>query len=481
MGRSSKSVYKGLRDYSGISTLICQLTNSSDGHKETMFGVGYGSFIITNGHLFRRNNGMLTVKTWHGEFVIHNTTQLKIHFIQGRDVILIRMPKDFPPFGKRNLFRQPKREERVCMVGTNFQEGGSGSGSILWHEMWHEGLEEASRLYFGERNVKGMFEVLEPLHAMMERGPQTLKETSFNQAYGRDLMEAQEWCRKYMKSGNVKDLLQAWDLYYHVFRRISKQEGRGSLLTCGDVEENPGPGVQVETISPGDGRTFPKRGQTCVVHYTGMLEDGKKFDSSRDRNKPFKFMLGKQEVIRGWEEGVAQMSVGQRAKLTISPDYAYGATGHPGIIPPHATLVFDVELLKLEGGSGSKSLRATVSESSMILPEGKGSFWIHWITTQDGFCGLPLVSVNDGHIVGIHGLTSNDSEKNFFVPLTDGFEKEYLENADNLSWDKHWFWEPSKIAWGSLNLVEEQPKEEFKISKLVSDLFGNTVTVQGSA
>ncbi|XP_011798781.1 PREDICTED: peptidyl-prolyl cis-trans isomerase FKBP1A isoform X2 [Mandrillus leucophaeus] len=101
-------------------------------------------------------------------------------------------------------------------------------------------------------------------------------------------------------------------------------------------------GVQVETISPGDGRTFPKRGQTW------MLEDGKKFDSSRDRNKPFKFMLGKQEVIRGWEEGVAQMSVGQRAKLTISPDYAYGATGHPGIIPPHATLVFDVELLKLE-------------------------------------------------------------------------------------------------------------------------------------
>uniref|UniRef100_A0A8L2UIH3 peptidylprolyl isomerase n=2 Tax=Rattus norvegicus TaxID=10116 RepID=A0A8L2UIH3_RAT len=96
------------------------------------------------------------------------------------------------------------------------------------------------------------------------------------------------------------------------------------------------------------GRTFPKRGQTCVVHYTGMLEDGKKFDSSRDRNKPFKFTLGKQEVIRGWEEGVAQMSVGQRAKLIISPDYAYGATGHPGIIPPHATLVFDVELLKLE-------------------------------------------------------------------------------------------------------------------------------------
>ncbi|XP_064598762.1 serine/threonine-protein kinase mTOR-like [Liolophura sinensis] len=95
--------------------------------------------------------------------------------------------------------------------------------AILWHELWHEGLEEASRLYFGERNVKGMFSTLEPLHGMIERGPQTLKETSFNQAYGRDLIEAQEWCKKYQKTGNVKDLTQAWDLYYHVFRRISKQ------------------------------------------------------------------------------------------------------------------------------------------------------------------------------------------------------------------------------------------------------------------
>uniref|UniRef100_H0Z984 peptidylprolyl isomerase n=1 Tax=Taeniopygia guttata TaxID=59729 RepID=H0Z984_TAEGU len=109
-------------------------------------------------------------------------------------------------------------------------------------------------------------------------------------------------------------------------------------------------GLEVpRSVEQGDGRrTFPKRGQTCVVHYTGMLEDGKKFDSSRDRNKPFKFVMGKQEVIRGWEEGVAQMSVGQRAKMTISPDYAYGSTGHPGIIPPNATLIFDVELMKLE-------------------------------------------------------------------------------------------------------------------------------------
>jgi len=107
-------------------------------------------------------------------------------------------------------------------------------------------------------------------------------------------------------------------------------------------------GVDVESIAPGDGRTFPKTGQTVVVHYTGTFQDGKKFDSSRDRGKPFTFKIGHGEVIKGWDEGVAQMSVGQRAKLTCSPDYAYGARGHPGVIPPNATLFFDVELIRLE-------------------------------------------------------------------------------------------------------------------------------------
>lgn len=95
--------------------------------------------------------------------------------------------------------------------------------AILWHELWHEGLEEASRLYFGEHNAQGMFDTLEPLHKMMERGPQTSKESSFKSAYGRDLNEALEWCKKYQISQRVKDLTHAWDLYYHVFRRICKQ------------------------------------------------------------------------------------------------------------------------------------------------------------------------------------------------------------------------------------------------------------------
>nr|BAN10294.1 polyprotein [Passion fruit woodiness virus] len=241
----SKSIYKGLRDYNGISTLVCQLTNSSDGHNESVYGIGYGPYVITNGHLFRRNNGILKIKTWHGEFTIMNSTQVRIHFIEGRDVILIRMPKDFPPFARKNLFRGPIKEEKVCMVGTNFQD---------------------------------------------------------------------------------------------------------------------------------------------------------------------------------------------------------------------------------------KSLRATISESSIILPEGKSSFWMHWISTKDGECGIPMVSTNDGAIVGIHGLTSNESEKNFFVPFEDQFEEKYLKNAEALTWDKHWLWQPEKIVWGSLNLVTEQPREEFKVSKFVEDLWGAVST-----
>lgn len=104
-------------------------------------------------------------------------------------------------------------------------------------------------------------------------------------------------------------------------------------------------GVEIETLQDGDGQTFPTRGQTVTVHYTGTLTDGTKFDSSRDRNAPFQFVIGVGQVIRGWDEGVAKMSVGQRAKLTCSSDYAYGDRGYPGVIPPGATLVFDVELI----------------------------------------------------------------------------------------------------------------------------------------
>ena len=95
--------------------------------------------------------------------------------------------------------------------------------AVLWHELWHEGLEEASRLYFGDRNIEGMFATLAPLHEMLDQGPETLREISFAQTFGRDLQEAREWCYTYRQSGDVGDINQAWDLYYQVFRRIARQ------------------------------------------------------------------------------------------------------------------------------------------------------------------------------------------------------------------------------------------------------------------
>merc|ERR1712168_1600473 len=107
-------------------------------------------------------------------------------------------------------------------------------------------------------------------------------------------------------------------------------------------------GVEIETLQAGDGTTFPKPGQRVSCHYVLTLTDGKKIDSSRDRGQAFEFSIGRQEVIAGWDEGVAKMSKGQRAKLTISPDMGYGAQGVPGCIPPNSTLVFDVELLNFQ-------------------------------------------------------------------------------------------------------------------------------------
>lgn len=88
-------------------------------------------------------------------------------------------------------------------------------------------------------------------------------------------------------------------------------------------------------------------GKRVKVHYTGTLTNGQKFDSSLDRGRPFEFVLGQGQVIRGWDEGVAGMSVGERAKLTCTADFAYGEDGFPPVIPANATLVFDVELIKL--------------------------------------------------------------------------------------------------------------------------------------
>jgi peptidylprolyl isomerase len=111
-------------------------------------------------------------------------------------------------------------------------------------------------------------------------------------------------------------------------------------------------GLKITDTQVGTGAT-PKTGQICVMHYTGWLYEngakGKKFDSSVDRGQPFEFPIGRQRVIPGWDEGVATMKVGGKRTLVIPPELGYGARGAGGVIPPNATLIFDVELLDVKG------------------------------------------------------------------------------------------------------------------------------------
>ncbi|QCG75828.1 polyprotein [Sweet potato virus E] len=122
VSHESKSLFRGLRDYNPIASVICHLINEADGRTSDSFGIGYGGLIVTNRHLFKRNNGTLTIRSRHGEFVIKNTTQLGMNPCIDRDILVIKMPKDIPPFPQKIKFRVPKENERICLIGSNFQD-----------------------------------------------------------------------------------------------------------------------------------------------------------------------------------------------------------------------------------------------------------------------------------------------------------------------------------------------------------------------
>jgi peptidylprolyl isomerase len=132
---------------------------------------------------------------------------------------------------------------------------------------------------------------------------------------------------------------------------VSQSTSAPSNLIAMDNNENQvttASGLKYVEITEGTGE-LPATGQTISVHYTGTLENGQKFDSSRDRNSAFEFQIGTGQVIKGWDEGLSTMKVGGRRKLIIPAELGYGARGAGGAIPPNATLIFDVELLKIKG------------------------------------------------------------------------------------------------------------------------------------
>ncbi|GIL42473.1 hypothetical protein Vafri_434 [Volvox africanus] len=136
-------------------------------------------------------------------------------------------------------------------------------------------------------------------------------------------------------------------------------------------------GLIKKIISPGEGWESPEKGDEVTVHYVGTLEDGSKFDSSRDRDDPFVFTLGQGRVIKGWDLGVAKMKKGEKSVLICKPEYAYGAQGSPPKIPPNATLHFEVELLSWRS---TKDISGDGGVIKTIVQEGSG-----WSTCQDLF------------------------------------------------------------------------------------------------
>nr|CAH7740033.1 unnamed protein product [Callosobruchus chinensis] len=169
-----------------------------------------------------------------------------------------------------------------------------------------------------------------------------------------------------------------------------------------DISPNKDGGVLKEILTEGTGEELPPLGCKVSVHYTGTLTDGTKFDSSRDRNSPFQFDLGRGSVIKAWDIGVATMKKGERAMLTCAPEYAYGEAGSPPTIPPNSTLKFDVEVLDWAGEDLSPKKDGGIERLQIKAGED-------YSTPNEG-------AVVDIHLTGKHeGRVFVDKDVNFTV------------------------------------------------------------------
>lgn len=207
--------------------------------------------------------------------------------------------------------------------------------AILWHEMWHEGLEEASRLYFGEKNIEGMLDVLEPLHAIMEAGPETQREMAFDREFGRDLAEAWDWCRRYRASQREMELNQAWDLYYHVFLRINKQLPQLTTLDLAQVSprllraknfELAVPGTYKAKEGPGSDGLVTIQGFAPTLMVISSKQRPRKLVMNGSDGKEHAFLLKGHEDLRQ-DERVMQLlglvnELLAQSKVTASGDLA---------------------------------------------------------------------------------------------------------------------------------------------------------------